>query len=303
MTLLSNLGSSAGVTGTTGRSGIEPEAELTATEQLFATARSSSPFAAGAALHDLDRSTGNRAATDRLLGDAPPPAATKGAPAVALATTPAPVKVGPLIVTSQGGDPQKVADQLKLLPPDVQNLLAAKGVKFVAVKDSGTDFDSSLNGVVPRGWGGVKDAGGKQITWDNVPGQYDPKTNTVVLATSGKNSHGSWNFVLHETGHAVDASLGLRSAKADFQKAYAPTAGSYSPTNRTQVYYTQLGNPAGYLSETFAESFAGYYASRGTAPTPGWNSDNGVTNLNTARASLNTYWQNFTWLSAKPSHP
>ena len=201
--------------------------------------------------------------------------------------------VGGITIKSlAGGDPQLVADQLKALPADALNVLKQKGVTFLAVPNSVVNFDPSLKGVIPRGYNGVM-LNGRQQTWDNVPGMYDPTTKTVIIATSGTNSHGSWGFVLHETGHAIDAALGGLSSKAAFKAAYAPAASTFTPS---EAYYTRSGNLTGYLSETFAESFAGYYQGKtGMTPVASWITGPKTSNLNTGRPSLNSYWQGFKW--------
>lgn len=122
--------------------------------------------------------------------------------------------------------------------------LHASGVKFVAVKDSVTEYLTHLKGVRPRGWSPGK-------TWDIVPGVYDPNVNTVVIATSGKHSHGSYNLALHETGHAYDAVLGRPSGSAAFKSAYRLAYSSLGG------YFKQPG--AAGRQETYAESFANYY--------------------------------------------
>lgn len=87
-------------------------------------------------------------------------------------------------VTDGGGDVDAVGTLLAGLPDDVFTALIDGGVKFVAVNDSVVEHLSHLKGVKPRGWPAGK-------SWNTVPGVYDPNSNTVVIATSGKYGHGS----------------------------------------------------------------------------------------------------------------
>jgi hypothetical protein len=141
--------------------------------------------------------------------------------------------------------------------------LRDKGVKIVATKDSVVEHLTQLKGVRPRGWP-------KGMTWDIVPGAYDPVSNTVVIATSGKNGHGCFNLALHEIGHAYDAVQGEPSQSTAFKAAWNADKSSLGP------YYTQPG-VAG-LSETYAEGFASYYGRD--------------SNYAKKYPNLNSYWQN-----------
>ncbi len=181
------------------------------------------------------------------------PAASKPVTAI---PTPPPVK-------NAGGNVSEIQAELAKLPPDILTTLQNKGVTIVAVKDSIVEHLTHLKGVRPRGWP-------KGKTWDIVPGAYDPASNTVVIATSGKNGHGSFNLALHETGHAYDAAQGKPSQSAIFEAAWNADKSSLG------TYYTQSGIAG--LSETYAEGFASYYG--------------GDSNYVKKHPNLNLYWQN-----------
>jgi RHS repeat-associated protein len=140
---------------------------------------------------------------------------------------------------------------LAKLPPELLSALEGAGVKWVAVKDSVAEYPT-FSGGSPRGW----PAGS---TWSQVPGVYDPSTNSVVIATSGAHGHGSSDLVLHETGHAFDYVMGHPSQGEDFSWAYAQSSWATADPSGPDRYYTSAGNPAGYLEEAFAESFARYF--------------------------------------------
>jgi hypothetical protein len=116
----------------------------------------------------------------------------------------------------------------------------------------------------PRGWP-------TGVGWNSVPGAYDPASRTVVIATSGRNPNGSFDLGLHEVGHAYDHALGYASNSAAFMSAYTSDAGNLSG------YYGTSTNPGGYLSETFAESFANHYG--------------GNRSYFASLAALNAYWK------------
>ena len=153
----------------------------------------------------------------------------------------------PPSVINKGGNPKDIQAQLKKLPPEVLQQLKDAGVKIVAVKDSVVEYFPDQKGVKARGWGGK--------TWDVIPGEYDPHTKTVVIATSGRYGNGSYNLVLHEVGHAYDDIRGGLSNSPLFKAAYS--AGALSTDIGLDSYLMQSGNAG--RQETFAEGFARYY--------------------------------------------
>ncbi|KKO47558.1 hypothetical protein VT06_16365, partial [Arsukibacterium sp. MJ3] len=153
-------------------------------------------------------------------------------------------KPSPPVVKNAGGNVQAVKNDLSKLSTGILERLNAAEVTIVAVEDSVTEYFSELIGVTPRGWP-------EGMTWDTVPGLYDPDTKTVVVATSGRFGTGSYSLLLHEVGHAYDHVMSSLSSSTPFRAARAADIGSLDR------YQLQIGNAG--LEETFAESFANYY--------------------------------------------
>ncbi|MBI4953247.1 MAG: type VI secretion system tip protein VgrG [Myxococcales bacterium] len=197
-----------------------------------------------------------------VLAALPPPPANAGAaaaPAAAAATQLA--KAKKLVDAAGSGDASDaalVATELAKLPPSVLDDLAKKGVRVKACRGSITDAMTNLKGVQPRGWP-------PGATFDQVPGIYDPATNSVVVATTGHGTpagahvpatgegHGSANLVLHEAMHAVDLAgpTKISTTNAAFQAARTADVGALG------AYFTQPGEAG--LQETLAESAAQFY--------------------------------------------
>lgn len=91
--------------------------------------------------------------------------------------------------------------------------------------------------------------------WDKVPGRYDEKTNTVIIATSGKYRTGSKNMTLHEVAHGLDH-FGHYSLSPELISARKQDLW------KMDVYYRQYGERG--QSECFAESFARFYGKDST---------------------------------------
>jgi hypothetical protein len=144
------------------------------------------------------------------------------------------------------------------LPAEVVARFKREGIRIVACRESVTDFERILRGVVPRGWEGL----GR--TWDDVPGTYLHHQRRVIIATRGhggarvvprreSGSHGSCDLVLHEClhgfdyvgGHAVLNDAAFLSARA----VDVPRLGAYE---------RQTGRAG--LEETYAESGARFVA-------------------------------------------
>lgn len=107
-----------------------------------------------------------------------------------------------------------------------------------------------LRGVQPRGWD-------EAATWDTVPGAFNPATR-VCACGGGGHGHGTTSLALHEGSHALDNALGMASRSDEFIAAYFDVHGKL----HMNPYFTHPGNPEGYLSEGFAETFAAYSKSR-----------------------------------------
>lgn len=223
---------------------------------------------------------------------APPPIDSSLVGSPEYAALPPNVAVGPVTVLSMGGDPELVAAELQKLPTSVLNTLAANGTVVAAVPNSVADYDPSLSGVSARGRSG---------TWDTIPGAYLPDQNVVVIATSGlyNDNQGAYDLVLHETGHAYDAALGaaqhspggLASNSAAFQQAYKGTVGTYDLSDRWQAYFTPQANPTGYLSESFAESFADTFGGAQSTIADVFTHPGTPVLASPARQSLTNYWK------------
>jgi hypothetical protein len=151
-------------------------------------------------------------------------------------------------------DHEAVATQAAFLPDYLITRLLSKGVRIVACRNSITDFETDLRGVVPRGWEKTSK------TWDHVPGAYFPDRKRVVIATWGvkgvravpqKTSllHGSADLVVHESLHGYDY-IGGHAALHDPRFIVARQA----DLNKLGAYERQAGQAG--LEETFAESGA-----------------------------------------------
>ena len=166
-----------------------------------------------------------------------------------------------LIIAEGSGnhlDVQAVKASARSLPGTVVHLFERRSARIIACRNSVTDFETSLRGVVPRGWEGL----GR--TWDNVPGTYLGGRKRVVIATvaagaarivppKGPSSHGSFDLVLHESMHGFDY-LGSHRVLQDPRFVSARTA----DWNRLGSYERQDGRPG--LEETYAESASRFFA-------------------------------------------
>lgn len=132
------------------------------------------------------------------------------------------------------------------LPPDVQQTLDQAGVTIRYVENSVTEALPQLAGVAAPGW----ENSGTCATYDCVPGTFWAPTRQVIIATSGMYSNSSFDFVLHEIGHAYDFALGYASSSSAFSHVYAAEKSSMG------AYYNQACCGA---REMFAEGFANYY--------------------------------------------
>lgn len=147
---------------------------------------------------------------------------------------------------------------------EILKKLIDKKAHVVACRGSVTDVATDLKGEVPRGWEGVTDAGGNQLTWDSVPGTYLSDGRRVLLAThaapgggrkmpSTGDGHGSVNVALHETLHGHDF---LTSHKPLKDKRFiAARTGDFA---RLPEYLQQAGDAG--KQETYAESGARFFA-------------------------------------------
>jgi hypothetical protein len=159
-----------------------------------------------------------------------------------------------LVITGGSGnaeDVDAVAAEAALLPAEVLDRFERLRIRIVACRESVTDFETRLRGVVPRGWP-------PHLTWDVVPGTYFHEKLCVVVATiddggqrvvptrdSGR--HGSFNLTVHESLHGYDYS-GEHAVLQD--RAFVDARTADMP--RLGAYEQQAGSAG--LEETFAES-------------------------------------------------
>lgn len=164
--------------------------------------------------------------------------------------------------SADAADGELVAAELARFPLAILGELEANGVRIAVARGSVTDVREDLRGVRPRGWP-------PGSTWDSVPGLYEPSRKRVIIATRGHeggapyvppfgDGHGSFNLVLHETGHAIDKAERetYRSATSDF------TAARDADRSRLGGYERQSGSAG--REETYAESLARYYGGDAT---------------------------------------
>lgn len=160
---------------------------------------------------------------------------------------------------SKGDEAANIASDLEMFPEEMHKVLRSH---FAEVDGSGfrlgadllTDIDelSHLRGVAGRG------TGAKTFDSDGILGVYDPSKRVCGCikkhAITGED-HSS--TVLHEATHAIDDALtadglGSPSSSAEFREIWDEM------DDRVALwpYITRAGNPEGYLSEGFAESYS-----------------------------------------------
>jgi hypothetical protein len=161
--------------------------------------------------------------------------------------------------TANEADRQAVVAEMIKMPLPALEALKKKGVKVVVCRNSVTEIRQDLKGVQPRSWP-------PGTTWDTVPGLNDPNSKRVIIATrNGQvpptgDGHGGVNLVLHEVGHAVGDAV-TTGGVSDARFIAARDADKARLDN-----YEGDANPAG-VRETYAESFARFYANHPTDAT------------------------------------
>jgi hypothetical protein len=180
--------------------------------------------------------------------------------------------------TSSADDAKALGKDMAKLPKGVLQNLNKNGITTECCRGTVTDAMPELAGVHPQGWPA-------DMSWDSVPGLYDPTEKKVMIGTindGGKRKvpgpgegpagqqHGASSLVGHEGGHAFDASDGdLKSQNAAFLKArdedvaLGDPGGMHPPRDNYFLRASEVAdahkadaNTAGATSETFAESFA-----------------------------------------------
>ncbi len=180
--------------------------------------------------------------------------------------------------TASADDAKALGKEMAQLPKGVLQNLNKNGITTECCRGTVTDALPELAGVHPTGWPA-------DMSWDSVPGLYDPTAKKVMVGTiddGGKRKvpgpgegpagqqHGASSLVGHEGGHAFDASDGdLKSQNAAFLKAREEDVatgnpgGMYAPRDNYFLRAAEVAdahkgdaNTEGATSETFAESFA-----------------------------------------------
>ncbi|HXC73627.1 MAG TPA: hypothetical protein VN640_02990 [Sphingomicrobium sp.] len=159
--------------------------------------------------------------------------------------------------TGDSTDVHAVIAAAAALPATVLARFRASSARIVACRTSVTDFETSLRGVVPRGWEGL----GR--TWDSVPGTYLDGRKSVVIATvaagagrqvtpRGPTTHGAFSLVVHESMHGYDR---LESHRVLQDPAFV--AARTADWAKLGGYERQAGMAG--LEETYAESASRYF--------------------------------------------
>lgn len=152
--------------------------------------------------------------------------------------------VSPRTVVLAGADRSIIDAAFLKLPAYIIQILNEAGISVKIVRDTIVEAFPALNNVIPRGW---------RVSWNTVPGIFDPNTSTIVLASSSVNRTGSGDFRLHEIGHAYDWAVGGASRTDGFTNAWMLDRVTLGP------YYNQLDTVAA-REETYAEAFSAYYS-------------------------------------------
>ncbi len=137
---------------------------------------------------------------------------------------------------------QHVRD-LALVPESLLAQARKAGIKDIHFGPVGMpylDSNEYARGVQPRGWP-------PGMTWDDVPGGYNPRARSVV---AGRGDHGCTSLALHEYGHALGHLL-------NYDNDVRLIALHKQIFNRLDPYLRQDG-PGGYAGrhELVAEGFA-----------------------------------------------
>ncbi len=176
------------------------------------------------------------------------------------AKTPAALAAALVVAGGSGtaADVAVVQPEIAKLSVDILTFLAGKKATVVACRDSVTDVERGLRGVVPRGWEALV----PRRTWDDVPGTYLAEGKRVIVATTAGPSgsravpplgagHGSANLAVHETLH------GRHRLAASVLKAKSFKQARDADFARLPDYLRQDGIAG--LEETYAESGARFF--------------------------------------------
>jgi hypothetical protein len=162
-------------------------------------------------------------------------------------------------------DAKVVAKGMKVFPTKILKAMKKNGSTMVACEGAITDYRADLKGVQPRGW----PAGD---TWDKVPGVHMGNTKEVVVGTmddgtgkrkvpgpgEGPVTHGAYDLIGHEGGHAFDTDGSPDKNKTPaFRKARKKDIKDGKMVAPKDTYFLQSG--AAGCQETFAECCARHF--------------------------------------------
>ncbi|WP_242220059.1 anthrax toxin lethal factor-related metalloendopeptidase [Bacillus cereus group sp. BfR-BA-01380] len=154
---------------------------------------------------------------------------------------------------------KNMVNRIKKINPVLLETMAKNGtlIKLTNKKMTDTPEYQWLKGVIPRGWEGITNADGEQMTWDDVPGLGSTPGKPVVVrigySATGM-GHSAINLELHEIGHAIDrAALNNFSHSKEFTDIQKLEQESF-------LGGQYFSNP----EEYFAEAFAYYYLNNDT---------------------------------------
>jgi hypothetical protein len=170
-----------------------------------------------------------------------------------------PAKPKPYAIEFHGSLPDDIKrnhrERIEKLPPPVLRALRRGGVKFVYAERL-IDAYPELASERPSGWSGGD-------TWENCEGVYMPARKEIFVARKRRliqppeyrvsdRQAGALN---HETGHGLDAALGLPSREQRWQDAYEKDAAKLTDEEKRYLaYYLQVDYRGS--AEAFAELFA-----------------------------------------------
>lgn len=158
----------------------------------------------------------------------------------------------------------RAEDVLKSLPKSVQNLLRDHGVALVVSRDLCHE-EPSLAMDTPRGYA-------QGDTRLQAPAEYDSTTRELSIRQNYKLEDGTTKIasaddfadsIRHESGHAVDESLGDLSHSKEFEDAYKKDTAALTPKQKVMHSYYLIGangnDDMTGREETFAQVFAASY--------------------------------------------
>jgi hypothetical protein len=155
------------------------------------------------------------------------------------------------------------------VPPEFRRRLAAEGAELYFGTRPVTELDDlrSLRNTQPSGYAKGKTFSKVAAVHSQHVNRSRPSGfNSVVAIGGGTRTYGtgSVNVSAHETGHALDFSLGNVSERDDFRKLYDQAVGRLG--RHMRPYYTPGGNPVNGRKEFLAETFAAWTENRDADP-------------------------------------